>query len=253
MLKAGILTGAGARRARLAERAFCCLVVLLALHVVGACARPRAPLPVAQGIPVPQISKGEAWKYRSGYQYTYELDFMITVVDVTADVISVKAEDTRKMHHGQVFAFTREWNEGRSAALAPRYVAFPLKAGATWRQYVQTNSQGRYGKSLIKGRVLGRERVTVPAGTFDAYKIVVTREESEDGPGNAAIQTATITTWYVPEVKRHVRRDTSNWRNGRERDHRIEELMEYSTVEHPSLKPIELPRPEARLNAATMP
>lgn len=240
------------RMARLGKFASCCLAVLCLLGAAGACARQRGPS-TAQGIPVPQVSKGECWRYRSGYQYTYELDFLFTVVDVTADAISVKAEDTLKIHEGEVHTFTREWSQGGSQALAPRYVAFPLHVGATWVQRARVNVHGRYGKSLIKGRVLGREQVTVPAGTFNAYKVVVTREESEDGPGAATIHTATITTWYVPEVKRHVRRTISNWRAGRERDFRVEELVAYSTMEHPSLVPIGLTEPGATSSMAIMP
>jgi len=64
----------------------------------------------------------------------------------------------------------------------------------------------------VKGSVAGRETITVPAGTFNATRIVITHEWR---PGSGSVTHAaqmaqyqggrTLTVWYVPEIKRAVK------------------------------------------------
>jgi hypothetical protein len=64
----------------------------------------------------------------------------------------------------------------------------------------------------VKGSVAGRETITVPAGTFEATRIVVTHEwRPASGSVMHAAQMAqyqggrTLTVWYVPALKRAVK------------------------------------------------
>jgi hypothetical protein len=79
---------------------------------------------------------------------------------------------------------------------------FPLTAGTTWRQIVDTTSPetGLDAQILVYGRVLGPSEVTVPAGTFSSvyvYRILQlddeqfwrTRTERRDS------------VWYTPDNK----------------------------------------------------
>jgi hypothetical protein len=64
----------------------------------------------------------------------------------------------------------------------------------------------------VKGSVSGRETITVPAGTFEATRIVITQEwRPASGSVMHAAQMAqyqggrTLTVWYVPELTRAVK------------------------------------------------
>jgi len=74
------------------------------------------------------------------------------------------------------------------------------------------------------------EKVTVPAGTFDAYRIerdIGSRKANAD----ANITKGRIITWYAPAVKKYVRRESMIFSNGRERRKDVDELLEYSLRE----------------------
>ena len=59
----------------------------------------------------------------------------------------------------------------------------------------------------IKARVVGRERITVPAGAFDAVKLEIAVVVVNDGTSYAMMRNATIEihVWYAAEARRVVR------------------------------------------------
>jgi len=68
---------------------------------------------------------------------------------------------------------------------------------------------GRYSCE-VRARAVGEEAVEVPAGKFNASKVVVTQEwrgASVSDPRQAALMVGgrTVTVWYVPEIKRAVK------------------------------------------------
>jgi hypothetical protein len=58
-----------------------------------------------------------------------------------------------------------------------------------------------------RARVLGRERVQVPAGTFEATRIEITQSWTSPSQTNDRGESVqrTLSVWYAPEVKRAVR------------------------------------------------
>jgi hypothetical protein len=115
--------------------------------------------------------------------------------------------------------YNREWNWLRRPATdlptfeySPAYEAFsfPLTAGKTWRaQATATDPRsGRRFPVKIDGRVLGWERVQVPAGEFDALKIerrVYIGYSESPYRGGSVIQEY---EWYAPAVKWAVKRES---------------------------------------------
>lgn len=59
----------------------------------------------------------------------------------------------------------------------------------------------------VSGRVGGRDRVQVPAGTFDAIRVEISQTWTTPSQTHDRGETVqrTITVWYAPEVKRAVR------------------------------------------------
>jgi uncharacterized caspase-like protein len=89
---------------------------------------------------------------------------------------------------------------------SPYALAFePLKVGQRWRPIVPVKTQDWCLPAgqvcAFEGRVAGREKVTVPAGTFDAYKVVI--EFNLRGGNFSAYRE--ITFWYSEAVKRTVK------------------------------------------------
>jgi hypothetical protein len=74
-------------------------------------------------------------------------------------------------------------------------------------------------------RVAGREQVTVPAGTFDAIKVVA------EGRGNSFINRiplhSIVTIWYAPAAKRFVKFDARTYERTLPQELSTFELVDY--------------------------
>jgi len=89
----------------------------------------------------------------------------------------------------------------------PAY-AFPLDTGKTWSVRV-TGTQTATGQQVsvrVDGEVVGSERVTVPAGSFDTIKV---RRATYAGDFEFFRRETNIieTLWYAPALGRAVRRE----------------------------------------------
>jgi uncharacterized protein involved in copper resistance len=74
---------------------------------------------------------------------------------------------------------------------------------------------------------VAQEPVTVPAGTFDTFRLEMTVRmiNSKD---QTKSQTWNFLVWYAPAVNRWVKRKSELRSEGRLRDSFVEELTEYS-------------------------
>lgn len=161
-------------------------LVLSALLLATGCASPLMQAPPA-GIPAqvtaPDIRVGGDWKYALHDGYTKlprgTLEYRVSAVQ--GDTVTVELQ-----HEGRASTerYTRDWNwrerpmtNLQNFRYDPPYPAlpFPLEAGKTWQAYVKATdpADGRVNRVRIDGKVLGWDRVKVPAGEFDA--IVVRR------------------------------------------------------------------------------
>jgi hypothetical protein len=98
------------------------------------------------------------------------------------------------------------------ATAYPAYV-FPLAAGRTWSTRVNATVPGesRPRSVRVDGKVLGTERIRVPAGEFDAVK--VERFVYPGDPNFQQTETRIVETdWYAPALGRPVRTERrSRW------------------------------------------
>ena len=85
---------------------------------------------------------------------------------------------------------------------------FPLQAGASWNQWVdQVNETGgTRGKINRYVRVAGSNRVTTPAGTFDALRMSVIMRLDDEDAFRHATECSNI-VWYAPAVRATVREE----------------------------------------------
>ena len=94
-------------------------------------------------------------------------------------------------------------NEGSDYRPALKYFSFPIRPGDTWNSS-STETNLKTGKTRIhtlRGRIEGLETVTVPAGTFRAFKITIDSEMRED----SKVIAGRDVSWYTPDVKRTVK------------------------------------------------
>lgn len=98
-------------------------------------------------------------------------------------------------------------------------VQWPLRVGHSWTQdAVIERSSGSRRSVLVKGAVVSYEAITVPAGSFMAFKIVLTMGGARSGE-----------TWYAPEARTIVRSISYDSRGGQV----VKELLDYQKGEDP--------------------
>jgi hypothetical protein len=187
--------------------------------------------------PAPDVHVGDSWKFRTLDGFTNETQFESTqrIVEVNDREIAIELRNLNK-DKTVLRYFTREWNivdsdDGKYDPYYPEF-KFPLAAGATWTEkYTYLPAAGVASSGYVKATVSAQEKVTVPAGTFNAYRI--DRDQEVRGNTETAVVTTThMTTWYAPAVRRFVRRDWTVTRDGRVRSKTSMELVEYTLAEH---------------------
>ena len=195
------------------------IALFLAIAALAACAAPNVPSPTsaqtAAAPTVPLVKVGDYWEYtvHDGWTklprgiYRYEV--------VTADPSGVIVHLTHDGVMRDTLVYAAGWN-GRELPLTntqrfryePTYTAYayPLEPGKTWHDVLRSTDvvTGRSYSTHVYGRVLGWERVRVPAGEFDAIKI----ERSVyagNMEGSRSQEEIREIDWYVPSVRRAVR------------------------------------------------
>ena len=158
--------------------AFLCLV---AWPVAGQ--QPEAPTAQA-----PTWVVGDSWVFRG----TANRPGTFTVTAVDADAYSVREDNDGRSSLVRI---------SRTLEIEPpyshrTYFMWPLRVGATWSYQFH----GATFTGSDRYTVTTYERVTVPAGTFDAFRIAV-RECATERPSVCV----GLTIWYAPTVKWYVK------------------------------------------------
>jgi hypothetical protein len=182
----------------------------------------------------PDVHVGDRWSWQHTNGLANERDYT-TIEDVleVSDAEIKTRERVKGKPSSSVAAFTREWNPADVvfARYDPflRELSFPLQVGKKWDGSADKMlfSSGKHGKFFLRGEVIAVEKVTVPAGTFDAYKIVLHIDAAATDE-DANIGNTVETIWYAPTVKRYVKFENTFSRDGRVRTKDVNELLEYS-------------------------
>lgn len=158
------------------------LALFAPLLFAGCVSLPQTPpAGMAAQVAAPAIRMGDEWKYSLHDGYTNlpggTLEYRVTAVE--GDAVTVQL---RHAGRDSTQRYTRDWNwrerpmtNLQNFRYEPPYAAlpFPLAAGKTWQAYVNATdpATGRVNRVRIDGKVLGWERVKVPAGEFDALVV----------------------------------------------------------------------------------
>lgn len=203
---------------------------LAALERAAPAARPAAPA-VAAPPPKPPVAMTSATRMpQAGDSWTYRLSYprlrgqwgqpdrapathTVTVGEAKdgtiVDLLSVDGgSQTPTSHSNDVYLVP----QGVSI-LSPYLVAFrdlPARGSVGTIKILDTPCSGAFG-CRATGRVLGRETISVPAGQFNAIKVLIEENwwPASSGVGNATLGRMnggrTLTVWYSPEIKRAVK------------------------------------------------
>jgi hypothetical protein len=198
-----------------------CTLAALALGALAGCAT-TDPGVTAASAPIaataPEYRVGDRWVYRIRegwanpivYEETWTVTSMsggTTSVRVSAKGPGLDVERTElwpapgRVSQGALF----DVETRRFETPLDRY-RFPLAAGTSWNQFVrQFNEQrGQSGPINRSVRVTGFDRVTTPAGTFDAVRLRVFMRLDDDDFWRWPTDT-NYEVWYAPAVKASVR------------------------------------------------
>ena len=172
------------------------------------------PLPTApRRAEAPTVSPGDRWTYRRIDGVTGQTkQWRLEVASVeTGEVTTVKGD-----------RFDKEWSilfdagEGLTYEPKGQRLVWPMAPGAETKFAYRVVGSKNYPEWSVEAtvRVAGLERVTVPAGSFDTFKVEATgRYKQKKADGKRGGGTFKNVYWYSPEVKREVLREleSSRW------------------------------------------
>jgi serine/threonine protein kinase len=168
----------------------------------------------------PEIRVGEAWVLQSRNVSTGEkVEIRLRAVSIDGDRIVAEVADGLGMR-----IFTRDWNlveektgtNDQTAKPFWPFLRFPLEVGQKWETPFEVETTNSAFRRIAtwnwKAQVTAAERVTVPAGTFGAFRI---EYEGTFHQENLSARRGTRsfsgihkeTAWYAPAAGRIVKRE----------------------------------------------
>lgn len=195
------------------------IVLLCTMLVAAGCATTPLPLVPPAGISAqvapPTMRVGDRWTYasRDGYTGLSQGRIDYRVASVQGDEVTVEVQ-----HDGRQSTerYTRDgnWRERPMTNLQtfryePAYAAlpFPLEAGKTWQAFTTATdpATGHTNRVRIDGKVIGWDKVKVPAGEFDAI-VVQRRVYAGNADTFRSEEQISEADWYAPAIGAIVKR-----------------------------------------------
>lgn len=165
---------------------------------------------LAQKADLPDIRVGDQWQFVEYYASPSTMPNRVWAIT------SVTAMDVEGRENGEPLRMTRELNvreSPRNKYSNPRALSFPLEVGKRWH-YVSDwmfKPKGSKGSIAADVAVVGYEKVTVPAGEFDAFKLTARETLSGTSPIDSQFAGEVIRTyWYAPEARAVVKTVSHN-------------------------------------------
>ncbi len=209
---------------------FAIAAALLALSMTAAGA--EVAMPSAEH---PNIHQGDKWVYETKDDITGETKNEITLVVTELSDTQIFVRATKKDGPGPLFSvFDKNWNllnddNWRRTPNDGGGIRFPLSVGQEWRSKMvaQNLKTGANFSDTATSKIVGEEKVTTKAGTFDAFKTVMEVERVPIADPSRHTE-FTLTIWYAPAANRYVKRSSVVKQGGHVRDSTTSELIKFS-------------------------
>jgi hypothetical protein len=196
------------------------------------------PLPdLPQFADAPNVQIGDRWVTEVVDHQDATLSYRAerTATDVGPDRI-VTAVRTLGKDYVRTVEYNGQWalvathlRSGATTTYSPAlpYLSFPLQPGKSWEaRVVETDAEGKTRVHEVRAKIESWEDVQVPAGTFNAIKVVLTDDISQDG---VVIQQGQDVSWYAPEARRTVKTEEMSFDPATgERRRRTVSMVDYS-------------------------
>ncbi len=165
----------------------------------------------------PKIRIGDSYTFEaenvSNSKLSYVATREVTAIEdnrLTMVTTNAKSGSERTTYYDRTWGYLGSGssdNNGVSFSPALKYLDFPLSPGKKWTaQSTETDKKtGHQRQHTIIGMVEGWEKVQVPAGEFEALKIVL-KTEVKDGD---KVSPGSDVSWYVPALRRSVKSELS--------------------------------------------
>lgn len=222
--------------------------------VAGACGAAACAMAAALAAGGPVVGDTYVYQLVNGYnnEVRAQLRYEVTGVEGDRTRFTVTPDKAAGgLERTEVYTRDGNWlqapveSHGRQVeyAFASAYPAFvyPLEAGKSWSLRVRARvADDPRGRSVrVDGKVVGSERVRVPAGEFEAIK--VRRLVYPGDAGNFQSETHIIEfDWYAPALGRVVRSERkSEWQDGSRCDERTSCVYygDWSVIELAEVRP----------------
>jgi hypothetical protein len=209
------------------------ILALVAAFILGS----FTLLAAAQEAPQPDIKVGDRWTYQLLDKLTGEIkgSATLTIYEVTDTEIHQKAQIKTKAPINRVEYLDRQLNLIDNGVYqwkpSTGFFHFPLTIGKEWSQQYEAVAISNESKTRhnVSAKVVAFEKIKVPAGEFDAFKIEYTiRSISTSDADRADSYTKTV-RWYSPSVKQVVKQETESVMGGRIREKSGMVLTDFSS------------------------
>jgi len=186
---------------RFRSTALCARMLALALMASPA---------LAQRAAQPEVRVGDQWQFAVYYSVPS------AVPNRTWTITSFTPAGIAGTENGEPLLLTPELNvleSPREKHSNPRVLSFPLEVGKQWRYSNDWvfKPKGSNGRALVDVTVTGFERVRVPAGEFEAFKLVSKEALSGTSPIGSQYDAETrMTYWYAPAARAIVKAERHN-------------------------------------------
>jgi hypothetical protein len=193
----------------------------------------------ARRIESPGVRVGDTWMFSKidGWQGALE-EVSVNVVKrsdssgIVMESSSLDGSSVAKILRTGAFNLVRIEAPAFTQKAEPFYpnYSFPLYVGKTWGGKValsNTKQPGVEVTAYLRGKAVGWEMVTVPAGNYLALKLRMEGRYDARGPGGFWDGTIEDTLWYAPEVRNAVRYEYIDYFDGKRYNHEVHELVRF--------------------------
>lgn len=197
---------------------------------------PTVMTPMGDQILQPRIRVGDRHTFETIDMVDPRLNNVVAreVISISGDEVTMKFVN-QKSSYERLLTYTLDLSllrsrsgqqEGSNYSPAIKYVQVPGRIGESWEsRSTETNVKtGKTRVHVIRARIDGKETVTVPAGSFDTFRIVLSSEVQDDGK----VITGQDTSWFSPQVGRSVKSELRSRDPAGKEGHRVVQLVSYS-------------------------
>lgn len=164
---------------------------------------------LAQKTERPEVKVGDRW------QFVRYFSIASTTPNLTWEIHSVTKTEISGTENGELLRLTPDLNVidlPTSNQSNPKALSFPLEVGKRW-QYATDwlfKPKGSRGSLVVDVEVVAHERIAVPAGEFDAFKLISRGSLSGTSPINSQYDAVITTTYWYAAVPRAIVKSVSH-------------------------------------------